>query len=82
MTLRFLFVYTLQCRVYTLHSLLQAEKYDTYIKVSAFVVWMRKIILENGGMDACGYVLENSFISENDDGFQDGETNLLNTLKI
>ena len=66
---------------FCLHSLLQAEKYDTYISVSAFVVWMKKIILENGGMDACGYVLENSFISGNDDGFQDGERNVFN-LKI
>ena len=39
-----------------------------------FVEWINRTILESGGMDSCGYVLENSFAHGNDVGFQDGET--------
>ena len=47
-----------------------AERHDIYTKVAPFVDWIERIILENGGMEACGYVLENSFTDENDAGFQ------------
>ena len=56
-----------------LHLRLQAESYDVYTRVSMFVDWIEQKILESGGMDACGYILENSFTDENDPGFQDGE---------
>ena len=53
---------------------LQADRHDIYTKVSAFREWMEQIILENGGLEACGgYVIESGFIVDNGDGFQDGE---------
>ena len=52
---------------------LQANKYDIYTRVSKYVDWIEMKILQNGGMSACGYVLENSFVTENGTGFQDGE---------
>ena len=53
---------------------LQDDRHDIYTRVSAFVGWIEKIILKNGGLEACGYVLENSFTDENSGGFQDGES--------
>ena len=38
--------------------------------------WIEKVILKNGGMNACGYVLENSFSADNEAGFQKGEETL------
>ena len=49
---------------------LQANKYDIYTRVSKYVDWIEMKILQNGGMSACGYVLENSFVTENGTGFQ------------
>ena len=51
----------------------QAERHDTYTRVSMFMEWIEKTILQCGGMDTCGYILENNFTSENDAGFQNGE---------
>ena len=51
----------------------QAERHDTYTRVSMFIDWIEKTILQSGGMDACGYILENNFTDENDAGFQNGE---------
>ena len=51
----------------------QAERHDTYTRVSMFIEWIEKTILQSGGMDACGYILENNFTDENDAGFQNGE---------
>ena len=51
----------------------QAERYDTYTRVAVFMEWIEKVILKNGGMNACGYVLENSFSADNEAGFQKGE---------
>ena len=36
-------------------------------------IYFEMQILQNGGMSACGYALENSFVTENGTGFQDGE---------
>ena len=52
---------------------LQSDRHDIYTRVSTFIDWMERIILENGGLEACGYVIESGFIVENSDGFQDGE---------
>ena len=47
-----------------------------------FVEWIEEKILESGGMDACGYILENSFTDENDPGFQDGECTASKFVKV
>ena len=39
--------------------------------------WIERIILENGGLEACGYVLESSFNEDNSAGFQDGLSSVL-----
>ena len=52
---------------------LQAERHDTYTRVSMFIEWIEGTILKSGGMDACGYILENNFTDEIDAGFQKGE---------
>ena len=54
----------------------QTERYDTYTRVAVFMEWIEKVILKNGGMNACGYVLENSFSADNEAGFQKGEQTL------
>ena len=38
-----------------------------------FIEWIEGTILKSGGMDACGYILENNFTDEIDAGFQKGE---------
>ena len=38
-----------------------------------FIEWIEWTILKSGGMDACGYILENNFTDEIDAGFQKGE---------
>ena len=38
-----------------------------------FMEWIEKTILQSGGMDTFGYILENNFTNENDAGFQNGE---------
>ena len=43
--------------------------------------WIEKVILKNGGMNACGYVLENSFSADNEAGFQKGEQTSTNIKK-
>ena len=55
---------------------MQAERHDTYTRVSMFIDWIEKTILQSGGMDACGYILENNFTDENDASFQKGERRL------
>ena len=53
---------------------LQADRYDIYTRVSTFMDWMERTILENGGLEACsGYVLESSFIEDSGAGFLDGK---------
>ena len=54
----------------------QAERYDIYTRVAVFMEWIEGVILKNGGMNACGYVLENSFSADNEAGFQKGEETL------
>ena len=52
----------------------QDERYDTYTRVSTYIEWIEKTILQSGGMDACGYILENDITEENNVDFQNGET--------
>ena len=43
--------------------------------------WIERVILKNGGMKACGYVLQNSFSAENEAGFQKGKLTLTKIQK-
>ena len=39
-----------------------------------YIEWIETTILQSGGMDACGYIIENEIAVENDPDFQNGES--------
>ena len=63
-------------------NIFQVERHDTYTNVSMFIEWIERTILQNGGMNACGYILQNNFTDENDAGFQNGESTVFKSEEL
>ena len=61
---------------------LQVERHDTYTRVSMFIEWIERTILQSGGMNSCGYILQNNFTDESDAGFQTGESSFSKSEKL